>query len=75
MKASDFAAFFNVLIAAVGLAVAFLVAGCGKEEVTAPAVRFAPYAEGYASKPDFIRIEILGSRIEQSRKPRSILGN
>jgi hypothetical protein len=35
-----------------------LLAACGgKEDTTPPAIRFAPYADGYASKPDFAQLE------------------
>lgn len=36
-----------------------LLAACGgsKEDKAPPAVRFAPFAEGYASKPDFAQLE------------------
>jgi hypothetical protein len=57
MRPSNLAAFVNVVLAAVLLAAVFLAAGCGKEEVKAPAVRYAPYAEGYASKLDFAQVE------------------
>lgn len=57
MKPSNVAACFNLIAAAVCLAAVFLAAGCGKEEAKAPAVRFAPYAEGYASKTDFAQVE------------------
>jgi hypothetical protein len=57
MKPSELAAFFNVLFAAVLLTAAFLAAGCSKEEVKAPPLPYAPYAEGYASKLDFAQVE------------------
>jgi hypothetical protein len=57
MKPSDLAAFLNLLFAAVLLIAAFLAAGCSKEEVKAPKVKYAPFAEGYATKTDFAQVE------------------
>jgi hypothetical protein len=57
MKSSDVAAFLNLLFAAVLLIAAFLAAGCSKEEAKAPTVKYAPFAEGYASKTDFAQVE------------------
>lgn len=57
MKDADFSAFFNVAIAGLCLVLAFLVAGCGKEEPKIPTAQYAPYSESYASKTDFAQVE------------------
>lgn len=46
-----------IALAAVALLGALLTACGSKEENVPPAVRFAPFGEGYATKPDFAQLE------------------
>jgi hypothetical protein len=41
---------------AAALAAAIMLGACGKEE-SAPEIKFAPYGQGYAAKPDFAQVE------------------